>query len=70
MVCGRMSADLFSYIFLGFRTYSQMAMRMAIDLGLSDQDTIQIHLSDRERNRRRSAWASILQLHSAASYNR
>jgi len=54
----------------GFRTYTQLAMRMGIDLGLSDQNTIQIHLSDRERHRRRSAWTSILQLHSAASYNR
>jgi hypothetical protein len=53
----------------GFRTYSQMAMRMAMDLGLSDQNSIQIHLSERERNRRRSAWSSILQLHSATSYN-
>jgi len=51
----------------GFRTYCQMAMRMAMDLGLSDQNVIQSIPNEAERNRRRSTWASILQLHLTAS---
>lgn len=51
----------------GFRAYCQMAMRMAMDLGLSDQNAIQMHPSESERNRRRSTWAGILQLHLTSS---
>ncbi|KAJ7782830.1 hypothetical protein B0H16DRAFT_1494535 [Mycena metata] len=51
----------------GLRTYCQMAMRMAIDLGLSDQNVSPINATENERNRRRSTWASILQLHLTAS---
>ncbi|KAJ7178826.1 hypothetical protein C8R43DRAFT_1189333 [Mycena crocata] len=51
----------------GLRNYCQMAMRMAIDLGLSDQTVSSINISESERNRRRSTWASILQLHLTAS---
>ncbi|KAJ7502847.1 hypothetical protein B0H11DRAFT_2154931 [Mycena galericulata] len=51
----------------GLRNYCQMAMRMAIDLGLSDQNVSPINASESERNRRRSTWASILQLHLTAS---
>ncbi|KAJ7078843.1 hypothetical protein B0H15DRAFT_859481 [Mycena belliarum] len=51
----------------GLRTYCQTAMRMAIDLGLSDQNVSPINASESERNRRRSTWASILQLHLTAS---
>ncbi|KAF8995469.1 hypothetical protein BDQ17DRAFT_1392227 [Cyathus striatus] len=51
----------------GFRVYCQMAMRMAVELGLSDQNAVQMHLSENERNRRRSTWASILQLHLTVS---
>ncbi|KAF7362111.1 hypothetical protein MVEN_00556900 [Mycena venus] len=51
----------------GLRTYCQMAMRMAIDLGLSDQNVSPINATESERNRRRSTWASILQLHLTAS---
>jgi len=51
----------------GFRAYCQMAMRMAMDLGLSDQNAIQMHPSEIERNRRRATWASILQLHLTVS---
>jgi len=47
----------------GFKAYCQMAMRMAMDLGLSDQNSIQALPSEGERIRRRSTWASILQLH-------
>ncbi|KAJ6495636.1 hypothetical protein C8R47DRAFT_1265018 [Mycena vitilis] len=51
----------------GLRTYCQMAMRMAIELGLSDQNVSPINATESERNRRRSTWASILQLHLTAS---
>ncbi|KAJ7497054.1 hypothetical protein FB451DRAFT_1209882 [Mycena latifolia] len=51
----------------GLRSYCQTAMRMAIDLGLSDQNVSPINASESERNRRRSTWASILQLHLTAS---
>ncbi|KAF9467333.1 hypothetical protein BDZ94DRAFT_1318757 [Collybia nuda] len=55
----------------GFRAYYQTAMRMAMDLGLSDQNAVQMHLSETERDRRRSTWAHILQMHmTASSYNR
>jgi hypothetical protein len=47
--------------------YCQMAMRLAIELGLSDQNDMQGSRSDRERNRRRTTWSSIVQLHLAAS---
>ncbi|KAF4599741.1 hypothetical protein EYR40_006840 [Pleurotus pulmonarius] len=50
-----------------FKVYCQMAMSMAIDLGLSDQHTIQMNPSEVERNRRRSTWANIVQLHLTAS---
>ncbi|KAJ7072552.1 hypothetical protein C8F01DRAFT_1104345 [Mycena amicta] len=51
----------------GLRNYCQMAMRMAIDIGLSDQNVNSLNLSESERNRRRSTWASVLQLHLTAS---
>ncbi|KAJ7287758.1 hypothetical protein C8J57DRAFT_1284831, partial [Mycena rebaudengoi] len=51
----------------GLRDYCQMAMRMAIELGLSDQNVNPINTNETERNRRRSTWASILQLHLTAS---
>ncbi|KAF8170284.1 hypothetical protein K438DRAFT_1684661 [Mycena galopus ATCC 62051] len=51
----------------GLRTYCQMAMRMAMELGLSDQNISPINATENERNRRRSTWASILQLHLTAS---
>jgi len=47
-----------------FRTYYQMAMRMAMDLGL-EQNSHQPHLSDKERNRRRASWANMLHMHGA-----
>ncbi|TFK44488.1 hypothetical protein BDQ12DRAFT_673081 [Crucibulum laeve] len=50
-----------------FRLYCQAAMRMAMDLGISDQNTIQVHADERERDRRRSTWASIVQLHMTSS---
>ncbi|KAJ7209627.1 hypothetical protein GGX14DRAFT_534959 [Mycena pura] len=51
----------------GLRSYCQMAMKMAMDLGVSDQNVSPINASEGERNRRRSTWASILQLHLTAS---
>jgi hypothetical protein len=40
-----------------------MAMRMAIDLGISDTQAHQPHLSDKERSRRKATWDTILHLH-------
>jgi len=51
----------------GLRSYCQMAMKMAMDLGVSDQNVSPINASEGERNRRRSTWASILQLHLTVS---
>ncbi|EKM80783.1 hypothetical protein AGABI1DRAFT_98908 [Agaricus bisporus var. burnettii JB137-S8] len=45
-----------------FRHYCQMAMTMAMDLGLSEQNPPS-HLPESERNRRRNTWACIIQLH-------
>jgi len=50
-----------------FRAYTQSAMTMAIDLGLSDQSTIQMNPSETERHRRRATWTNIVQLHMTAS---
>ncbi|KAF8893922.1 hypothetical protein BD779DRAFT_1669438 [Infundibulicybe gibba] len=50
-----------------FRAYCQMAMKMAIDLGLSDQNPIHLYPSESERNRRRATWSNILQLHLTVS---
>ncbi|KAL0956218.1 hypothetical protein HGRIS_002374 [Hohenbuehelia grisea] len=50
-----------------FTAYTQSAMSMAIDLGLSDQSTIQMNPSETERNRRRATWANIVQLHMTGS---
>jgi hypothetical protein len=50
-----------------FRMYCQMAMRLAIELGLSEQNDMQNSRNDRERNRRRTTWSSIVQLHLTAS---
>ncbi|KAJ3568449.1 hypothetical protein NP233_g5704 [Leucocoprinus birnbaumii] len=52
-----------------FRHYCQMAMRMAMDLGLSDQNPPS-HLPENERNRRRATWANIIQLHLITSQSR
>jgi len=50
----------------GFRAYCQLVMRMAMDLGLSDQN-IQLCPSERERTRMRATWANIVQLHLRSS---
>ncbi|KAJ6602198.1 hypothetical protein B0H10DRAFT_2081257 [Mycena sp. CBHHK59/15] len=52
---------------LGLRNYCQMAMKMAIEVGLSDQNGSPINVSESERNRRRSTWGCVLQLHLTAS---
>ncbi|KAF8633642.1 hypothetical protein AX15_001329 [Amanita polypyramis BW_CC] len=54
----------------GFRAYYQMVMKMAMDLGLSDQDASPIPNNEGDNNRRRSTWASILRLHIMASQYR
>jgi hypothetical protein len=54
----------------GFRAYYQMVMKMAMDLGLSDQDASPVSGSDGDQNRRRSTWASIVRLHIMASQYR
>ncbi|TFK74540.1 hypothetical protein BDN72DRAFT_759515 [Pluteus cervinus] len=50
----------------GFRAYCAMVMRMALDLGLNDQN-IQLHPSPRERSRMQATWDNILQLHLRSS---
>ncbi|KAJ7594678.1 hypothetical protein C8J56DRAFT_927363 [Mycena floridula] len=50
-----------------FRSYCAMAMRMAMDLGLSDQNISPPNASEKERNRRRTTWQGILQLHVTSS---
>jgi len=44
-----------------FRLYGQMAMKMAMDLGLPDQIP-PTNLPENERNRRRTTYANIVQL--------
>lgn len=47
-----------------------MAMKMGVDLGLSDHDQTahhQMNMSERERSRRRATWQGILQLHVTSS---
>jgi len=51
----------------GFRNYCQLAMRMAMDLGLSEQSGVQLGFNERERSRRRATWSSIVQLNLAAT---
>ncbi|KIL68868.1 hypothetical protein M378DRAFT_70441 [Amanita muscaria Koide BX008] len=51
----------------GFRGYYQMVMKMAMDLGLSEQDASPVPNNDSDHNRRRSTWASIVRLHIMAS---
>ncbi|CAK5281342.1 unnamed protein product [Mycena citricolor] len=47
----------------GLRGYFQMAMAMAMKLGLSEQNPPAVNASEAERNIRRSTWACVLQLH-------
>lgn len=47
-----------------FRSYCAVTIRMAVDLGLSDPNAIQMHQSEKERNRRRATWAVAYQLNS------
>ncbi|PPQ98406.1 hypothetical protein CVT24_004085 [Panaeolus cyanescens] len=50
---------------LGFRNYYAMASKMAADLGLTDAHSTEIYSgsSDYERNRRRTTWTGMVQLH-------
>ncbi|KAH7925927.1 hypothetical protein BV22DRAFT_1128601 [Leucogyrophana mollusca] len=47
---------------LGFRQYSELAMRMALAMGLSDQATSQMSHYDQYETRLRSTWSSVTQL--------
>lgn len=47
-----------------FRSYCSMAIRMAMDLGLSDQHAVNMYPSEKERIRRRATWAVAYQLNS------
>lgn len=51
-----------------FNSYTQMAMKMGMDLGLSDQrhSLDQVHATDSDQLRR-TTWQSIMQLHVAGS---
>ncbi len=44
-----------------------MVIKMAMDLGLSEQDAGAMPSGDGDNNRRRSTWASIVRLHIIAS---
>ncbi|KAK2467851.1 hypothetical protein APHAL10511_000146 [Amanita phalloides] len=54
----------------GFRAYYQMVMKMAMDLGLSDQDASPLPNNEGDNNRRRSTWTSIVRLHIIAAQYR
>ncbi|KAF8875816.1 hypothetical protein CPB84DRAFT_1853176 [Gymnopilus junonius] len=51
----------------GFRTYYGMAGKMAADLGLQDPHNFDLYPSEYDRNRRRSTWAAMVQLHMTAN---
>lgn len=53
----------------GFRTYYGMVVKMAADLGLQDPHNIDMYPSsgDYERNRRRSTYNGLIQLHMRAT---
>ncbi|KDQ49375.1 hypothetical protein JAAARDRAFT_143529 [Jaapia argillacea MUCL 33604] len=51
----------------GFRAYSEMAVRMAFDIGLSDSQSIQMTTSGRERSKLQATWSTAWQLHMSAS---
>ncbi|KAF8200739.1 hypothetical protein BJ912DRAFT_579336 [Pholiota molesta] len=53
----------------GFRTYYGMAVKMSAELGLQDPHNVDMYpsSSEYERNRRRTTYAGLLQLHMRAS---
>lgn len=60
--------DAFHSCIQAFNSYTQMAMKMGMDLGLSDQrhSLDQVHATDSDQLRR-TTWQSIMQLHVAGS---
>lgn len=44
------------------RAYCQAAVRMAVNIGLSDENIIRMHTSSSERSRLRTTWASLSDL--------
>jgi hypothetical protein len=51
----------------GFRTYYGMASKMSADLGLQDPHNFDPYPSEYDRNRRRTTWTGLVQLHMTAS---
>ncbi|KAF9564764.1 hypothetical protein CPC08DRAFT_630818 [Agrocybe pediades] len=51
----------------GFRTYYNMATKMAADLGLQDPHSIDLYPHEYERNRRRNTWTGMVSLHMTAN---
>ena len=50
----------------GFRTYYGMASKMSGDLGLQDPHNFDPYPSEYDRNRRRTTWTGMVQLHMTA----
>jgi len=50
-----------------FRAYCEMAMRMALHLGLSDNRTLRLNISEHGRNQLHVTWSAVLQLDLLAS---
>lgn len=50
-----------------FRTYCQLAYRMAIDVGWTDQAIASLNLDDAEKTKRRTTWAQVGQLQMTAN---
>jgi len=50
----------------GFRNYYGMASKMSGDLGLQDPHNFDPYPSEYDRNRRRTTWTGMVQLHMTA----
>jgi len=64
MTCLGVVANL---LVTGFRTYYGMASKMSADLGLQDPHNFDPYPSEYDRNRRRTTWTGLVQLHMTAS---
>jgi len=50
-----------------FRAYCEMAMRMTLHLGLSDNQTLRLNISEHGRTQLRATWSGVVQLELLAS---
>jgi len=55
-----------NFLCTGFRTYYGMASKMSGDLGLQDPHNFDPYPSEYDRNRRRTTWTGMVQLHMTA----